>query len=95
MTQDENEWDDARPIRKGQAWVQRDGDQTAVFNPETGFLHMLNPSALAIWELCDGETTAAEMAAAIDEVTGLGTEASLTDVRSGLTSLRDADLVEG
>lgn len=86
---------ETRPRKRGQAWVQRDGDQTAVFDPDTGMLHMLNPSALAIWEMCDGETSPTEMAEAIDEVTGLGTAATAVDVQNALTSLRDAGLVDG
>lgn len=85
----------ARPRKRGQAWVQRDGDQTAVFNPDTGMLHMLNPSALAIWEMCDGETTPTEMAEAIDEVTRLGTESTMSDVEIALSSLRAAGLIDG
>lgn len=88
------DWSDVRPRRLGQAWVQREGDRTAVFNPDTGVLHLLNPSALAIWELCDGETTASEMAEAIDEVTGLGAETAESDVVAALSSLNDAGLVE-
>ena len=84
-----------RPRKRGQVWVQRDGNQNAVFNPDTGMLHMLNPSALAIWEMCDGETTPTEMAEAIDEVTGLGTAATAADVRNALSSLLDAGLIDG
>lgn len=84
----------SRPTRRGQAWVQRDGDQTAIFNPDTGVLHLLNQSALAIWELCDGATNPAEMAEAISEVTGLPREAAANDVDSALGSLQAVGLVE-
>lgn len=83
-----------RPVRKGEAWVQREGDKTAVFNPETGLLHVLNPSALAIWELCDGETSPHEMGAAISEITGLGEEVTVGDVEMTLRSLAEAGLIE-
>jgi PqqD family protein of HPr-rel-A system len=86
-------WIDDRPERKGEAWVQREGDRTAVFNPETGLLHLLNPSALAIWELCDGQTTASEMADAISEITGLDQETTVGDVQNALQSLQEAKLI--
>lgn len=87
-------WSGTRPKRKGEAWVQREGDRTAVFNSETGLLHLLNPSALAIWELCDGETTADEMAEAIAEITGLEEEVTVGDVEKALTSLEEAGLID-
>jgi PqqD family protein of HPr-rel-A system len=85
--------DDQRPLRQGQAWVRRGSDDTAVFNPDTGTLHMLNPSALAIWELCDGETTIGEIVQAVIEVTDASRERATTDVVATLEHLRDADLV--
>jgi hypothetical protein len=85
---------DSRPTKRGEAWVQREGDRTAVYNPDTGLLHLLNPPALAIWELCDGETTPEEMAAAISEVTGLEAETTLSDVGYALNGLLAAGLIE-
>jgi PqqD family protein of HPr-rel-A system len=91
---DTKSWIEGRPERKGEAWVQREGDRTAIFNPETGLLHLLNPSALAIWELCDGQTTAEEMADAISEITGLDQETTVGDVEKALESLQEARLIE-
>ena len=82
------------PKQRGQAWIQREEDRSAVYNPETGMLHVLNPSALAIWELCDGQTTPEEMADAIAEISGLDPAASLDDVHKTLDDLRAAGLVE-
>ncbi len=84
---------DTMPMRHGQVWVQRDSDRTAVFNPDSGLLHLLNSSALAIWELCDGETSPAEMAEAIDVITGLGADTTTADVERTLRSLEDAGLI--
>ena len=85
---------ETRPLRRGQAWVQRDGVETAVYNETTKQLHFVNASALAIWELCDGLTTPREMAEAISELTGLGLDSTAVDVRAALVGLADAGLVE-
>jgi len=82
-----------KPLRHGQAWVRRGSDDTAVFNPDTGTLHLLNPSALAIWELCDGETTVHEMVVAVAELAGVGLDAAESDVSAALTQLENAGLV--
>jgi hypothetical protein len=82
-----------RPRRKGDLWVRREGDQTAVYDPETTRLHMLNPSALAIWEACDGETTIEEIIEAVIELTDLNRPQAAKDVTSALEGLKAAKLV--
>ena len=87
------EWTATTPTRRGQVWVRRGGDDTAVYLPDTGSLHLLNPPALAIWELCDGETTGREMAEAVAELTGLDLDAALGDVTGALDDLYEQGLV--
>ena len=85
----------ATPTRQGQAWVRRGSDETAVYNPSTGALHVLNPSALAIWELCDGATTGREMAEAVAELAALDLAAAESDVVMALEALSGQDLIYG
>ncbi len=59
------------PKRKGTIWREADRNRTAIYEAETDGLHMLNATALAIWELCDGHTTTEEMASAISELTDI------------------------
>ena len=81
------------PRRVGEVWVRREGDQTAIFDPANGRLTQLNPSALAIWELCDGETREDEIVDALVELTG-GPRQSLTDdIRVALAQLRGLGLI--
>ena len=87
-------WGTETPTQNGQAWVRRGSDDTAVFNAETETLHVLNPSALAIWELCDGSTTGAEMAGAIAELTDLGINAAAADVAIALDELAQRGLID-
>ncbi|NND03063.1 MAG: PqqD family protein [Acidimicrobiia bacterium] len=88
------DWMNLKPRRHGQAWVRRGSDDTAVYNPETGTLHVLNPSALAIWELCDGETTGREMAEAVAELTTLDLDAAASDVVAALSQLVSKELCD-
>ena len=92
MTRD---WTAATPTRYGQAWVRRGSDDTAVYNPNTGTLHLLNASALAIWELCDGKTTGQEMAGAVAELTTLALDAAREDVATALDELARWGLIDG
>ena len=89
------DWTTATPIKLGEVWVRREGDQTAIYDPKTGFLYALNASALALWELCDGATTAPEMAEALSELTGVAAESTLEGVIGTLETLLDQGLVTG
>ena len=70
------------------------GDGWTVYEAETDSLHVLNDSARAIWELCDGETTPGEMADAVAELTELDREAAVEQVAAALRALQDARLVD-
>lgn len=55
--------------------------------------HVLNPTARAIWELCDGATTVEELVAAICSVFDVGHDAARADVTAALEQLAAAGLV--
>jgi len=82
-----------RPRRRGDVWVRREGNETAVFDPDSGQLHMLNASALAIWEACDAETTLEEIVDALIELTHLNRLQATVDISVALESLKAAKLV--
>lgn len=82
------------PRRSGQVWVRREGDEAAIYDPANGSLHRLNTSALAIWELCDGQMTLDELVAALVEVTGTDENSVTTDVLRTLDDLKRSGLVE-
>lgn len=81
------------PKRRGEIWRPMGQEGTTIYERETDGLHVLNPSALAIWELCDGHTTPEEMAEAISELTGMGYEDASHDVIATLETLRNLRLV--
>ena len=83
-----------RPRRIGEVWVRRESDEAAIFDPATGALHRLNPSALAIWELCDGGTSPREMAEAITELTDAGAQVAFGSVMETLRAMEAIGLIE-
>lgn len=87
------DWSVATPSKLGEVWVRREGDQTAVFDSTSGRLLRLNDYAMALWELCDGATTAAEMAEALSELTGLTPDDTLREVTETLETLLDQRLI--
>ncbi len=56
----------------------------AVVRPEDADPVALNPTALALWELCDGETAVAEMVSAVAVLFAIDPSAARVDVESAL-----------
>jgi PqqD family protein of HPr-rel-A system len=83
-----------RPARRSDVWLRQSGGENAVYNPETGSVYLLNATAQAIWDLCDGDTRPEEMTAAIVEVTGLHPDVVSEDVERILLEFEAAGLVE-
>lgn len=63
--------DRGRPVRKAEAWLRQADGENAIYDPATGAVHLMNATATAIWVLCDGETSPAEMIIAICDLSGL------------------------
>lgn len=82
-----------QPERRGELVQSASSDGWTIYEPATDSLHVLNDTARAIWELCDGSTTHREMAEAVSELTGLDLESAEQDVRSTLALLAQLNLV--
>ena len=74
-----------RPVRRPDVWLRQSGTENVIYDPQTSDVHMLNATALAIWVLCDGQTTVAEMVQAVCELSGLPEDV----VREDLTTILD------
>ena len=81
------------PRKNGDLWIRKQDEGTAVYNAATARLHLLNASAIAIWEACDGQTTVAEIVGAVIELTGLSAEAATAEVTNVLQEMMRAGLV--
>ncbi len=83
-----------RPARRKDVWLRQSGQENAVFSPATGDVYLMNDTALAIWDLCDGETRPEEMLTAICEVTGLPAEIVAEDLERILLEFDHAELID-
>jgi hypothetical protein len=54
-----------RPVRKPGITAKDIGGETLLYSAEEEAIHILNPTAQLIWELCDGEHTVEDMEQAI------------------------------
>lgn len=81
------------PSRRPDVLLREDDPQTLLFPWDEDTTHVLNPTARAIWELCDGTTTIGELADAICEVFSVPRERAVADVAAVLVQLSEAGLV--
>ena len=83
-----------RPVRRRDVWLRNTKDEIAVYNPGTGDVYLLNETALAIWDLCDGDTWPEEMIDAVCLVSGLPREVVAEDVGRILHQFDHAGLID-
>lgn len=82
-----------RPARRPDVWLRQAEGENVVFDPKTGAVHILNATALAIWELCDGDTRVGEMVEAICGLSGLPRDVVQEDVERILKEFEQAGIV--
>lgn len=80
-----------RQVTSATLTTLRDGATVEV--PDLGTRLLLNASALAIWDLCDGKTTLTEIAEAISVVTGTDLEQALSEVEQAVTAFYSSGAV--
>ena len=54
----------SRPRRRTGLQLRVSGDEAVLVDRSSEAVHVLNDTALALWQLCDGETTVEEMVVA-------------------------------
>lgn len=83
----------SRPRRKDGVTLRRSSDEIMLFDPESEQVHFVNSTALAIWQLCDGQTEESEMVGAICHLTGMPYEVVEEDVATLLQEFDHAGLI--
>jgi len=72
--------------------IKKVDKEVLVYDRERDKAHCLNPSAAAIWRLCDGKTTTSGLARSLEDETGTRVEERL--IWLGLQDLRRSHLLE-
>jgi hypothetical protein len=82
------------PVRRSGVLLVDDGVDSVLTPLDQGATHLLNPTARAIWELCDGQTDPVEMTDAICQVFAVSWDAAVADVARALDTLTDVGLID-
>jgi hypothetical protein len=88
-----NSLEHRRPERRPGVWLRRAGHEVALFDQDRRAVHLVNDSAAAIWDLCDGTTEPDEMIEAICAISGMPREVVLDDVTRILGEFEQAGLI--
>jgi len=81
------------PLRRQQVLLRDEETRSLLVDPDRGVTHVLNPTARAIWELCDGATTLEEVVNAICQVFSVPPGPASRDVAEVLMQFEEAGLV--
>lgn len=85
---------DARPLRTRGFRLDRRGERLFLSDGDGSHVCRLNESAAAVWELCDGRTTVAEMVDAVCLACNVDRADAIDDLRRVVTELVAGGLVE-
>ena len=79
-----------RPCQRPGVRFERRGKRALISDIDQSKILSRNPSAAAVWELCDGRTTIDEMVMAICEVTSVRPDQARQDVEMTIATLEGA-----
>lgn len=84
----------AMPLQRPGTWLRQSEDENVIVDPDNSSLHVLNDTALALWELCNGQNTVEEMIIAVCELCDEPADVVRRDVESTLTRFDAAGLLQ-
>lgn len=83
-----------RPIKKNLTLRETKGKDTVLYDGETREIHVLNPTAFAVWELCDGEHSLKDMEEIIRHKFSISEERDvLQDIQQVIGTLAEKGLI--
>ena len=85
-----------KPKRRPSVISKKLGHETVLYDQETRAIHVLNPTGILVWELCDGRHNPEEIEQALrDEFQADDRTGILEDVRHILERFHAEGLLEG
>jgi hypothetical protein len=84
----------ARPLQRPGTWLRQSADENVIVDTDNSRLHVLNDTALALWQLCNGQNTVEEMITAVCELFGEPVDVVRRDVESALSGFDSAGLLQ-
>jgi PqqD family protein of HPr-rel-A system len=83
----------ANPSKTQELEIRKVGDDVLVHDPAHGKVHVLNATAGAVLEMCDGARSAEEIARSLSDATGADRAVVTRDVETILSEFRTLRLL--
>lgn len=84
-----------KPLQKEGILCREIGNETMLYNPEAGNVHIINKTAAFIWNLCNGCRSPGEMADLLHDAYEVAEDTDLAgDVEEILNSLADLGVLD-
>ena len=83
-----------RPGHAGHLMENQVEDELTLYDPQSEVVHILNPTAAAVWQLADGAQEVGDIAAKLAELYGLEVDVAEEDVQEILEQFREAGLLQ-
>lgn len=86
--------DTYKPLRRNEILFREIEDETILYDPEAGLIHVLNTTAGLVWNLCDGVHTPKQIEAHLREAYDVAEGTDLqSDVAKTLQALAELGLL--
>ena len=84
-----------KPVRSAEIIVKEVGSETLLYSNHAGAIHILNPTAELIWQLCDGNHTLEDMKREIASSFSVDAEHdTMKDIKQTLETFNKKKLLE-
>ena len=83
----------APPTRSADVTLQRVGQEAILYDRRLGRAHVINDSAARIWDLCDGQTSTADITKSFAAAYDMTEAAVRDDVAQILTTFRTLEVL--
>lgn len=85
-----------KPASKGDIVYRRAGDEAILYNAKAKFIHMINSTAVLVWELCDGLHSIDEIEEIIRDKFEVSTKNDIRkDIQDIIEEFRKLKLLKG
>jgi len=83
-----------KPKRRENITIQDLGDETLIYDPEKENVHILNATAKAIWDLCNGENSIEDIQKnLINLFPGVSQDDLLSDISTTINDFKDKNII--
>ena len=84
-----------KPVRRPEIIVKEVGSETLLYSNHAGAIHILNPTAELIWQLCDGNHTLEDMEREITSKFSIDAGYDIMkDIKQALENFNEKELLE-